>query len=209
MDSDIVEKALFLYESLRYDERKSDTVELPSSILWPEDGALHDLGLSKWIIVVDETAEDLIFFKIYTEEWEDVKINTKAQIFMLLEKYNNMVFHDEDEKKGECKGLFKIIPGNLEWRKREKGVVAGWRVLAKPLSLFDDETDEEELEAYFINKNLHKMIAAVDQSEFGFKLLIQDASGSKSSSSSSDDEDDEPSRIKSRCESRLAASDWS
>ena len=71
--------------------------------------------------------------------------------------------------------------------------------------LFD--TDEEEIEAYSINKLIHKMIAAVDQSEFGFKLLIQDASGSKSSSSSSDDEDDEPSRRKSRGESRLAASD--
>ena len=73
-------------------------------------------------------------------------------------------------------------------------------------SLFD--TEEEELEAYSINKILHKMIAAVDQSEFGFKLLIKDASGSeRSSSSSSDDEDDEPSRKKSRGESRLAASD--
>jgi len=74
-------------------------------------------------------------------------------------------------------------------------------------SLFD--TEEEELEAYSINKILHKMIAAVDQSEFGFKLLIKDASGSErsSSSSSSDDEDDEPSRKKSRGESRLAASD--
>ena len=66
-------------------------------------------------------------------------------------------------------------------------------------SLFD--TEEEELEAYSINKILHKMIAAVDQSEFGFKLLIKDASGSEgssssSSSSSSDDEDDEPSRKK-------------
>ena len=59
-----------------------------------------------------------------------------------------------------------------------------------------------------INKILHQMIAAVDQSEFGFKLLIKDASGSeRSSSSSSDDEDDEPSRKKSRGESRLAASD--
>jgi len=73
-------------------------------------------------------------------------------------------------------------------------------------SLFD--TDEEECEAYSINKILHKMIAAVDQSEFGFKLLIKDASGSeRGSSSSSDDEDDEPSRIKSRGESRLAATD--
>ena len=62
-------------------------------------------------------------------------------------------------------------------------------------SLFD--TDEEEFEAFSINKILHKMIAAVDQSESGFKLLIKDASGSEgssssSSSSSSDDEDDEP-----------------
>jgi len=73
-------------------------------------------------------------------------------------------------------------------------------------SLFD--TDEEELEAYSINKILHKMVAAVDQSEFGFKLLIKDAYGSEScSSSSSDDEDDEPSRKKSRGESRLSASD--
>jgi len=76
-------------------------------------------------------------------------------------------------------------------------------------SLFD--TEEEELEAYSINKILHKMIAAVDQSEFGFKLSIKDASGSErsscSSSSRSDDEDDEPSRRKSRGESRLAASD--
>ena len=75
-------------------------------------------------------------------------------------------------------------------------------------SLFD--TDEEELKAFSINKILHKMIAAVDQSEFGFKLLIKDASGSERSSSSSsrsDDEDDEPSRKKSRGESRLAASD--
>ena len=207
MDSDNVEKALFLYEPLRYDERKSDTAELPLSIFWPEDGALHDLGLSKWNIVVDETAEDLLFFKIYMEEWEDVKINTKAQMFMLLEKYKSMIFYDEDEKKGESKGLFKIIPGNLEWRKREKGVVAGWRVLAKPPSLFDDETDEEELEAYSINKIIHKMIAAVDQSEYGFKLLIKDGSGSESSSSSSDDEDDEPSRLKGYDESRLAAPD--
>jgi hypothetical protein len=168
---------------------------------------IHGLGLSNWIIVAHETAEDLIFFKIYMEEWEDVKINTKAQMFMLLEKYKSMIFYDEDEKKGESKGLFKIIPGNLEWRKREKGVVAGWRVLAKPPSLFDDETDEEELEAYSINKIIHKMIAAVDQSEYGFKLLIKDGSGSESSSSSSDDEDDEPSRLKGYDESRLAAPD--
>ena len=156
---------------------------------------IHGLGLSNWIIVAHETAEDLIFFKIYMEEWEDVKINTKALIFMLLEKYNSMVFYDEDEMKGKCRGLLKIIPGNLEWRKRRKGVVAGWWVSAKPLSLFDDETDEEELEAYFINKILQKMIAAVNLSEFGFKLMIKDASGSASSSSnsSSDDEDDEPS----------------
>ena len=82
-----------------------------------------------------------------------------------------------------------------------KGTEAGWRVLAMPLSLLDDDGqvtagNEGSIEAYAINRILHKMISKVDQSQCGYKLVdvhggVTNGGGGGSSSSSSDDDDDD------------------
>ena len=203
MDSVTAEQVTFIHESLRYAEaeREFDDVCPPLRTLWPEVEAAYDLGLSKWNVFVNEAVTNHKVFRNYMEAWEKVKVNKKHEMFKLLEKYKRMVFFDKDEKNEDCDGLFMILSRNLEWFKRGRGTEAGWRVLAMPLSLLDDDgqvtaVNEGSIEAYAINRILHKMIAKVDQSQYGYKLVdihggVTNGGGSGSSSSDDDDDDSE------------------
>jgi hypothetical protein len=198
MDSEKAEMALYCHAALRYAERATDTDNPPLTVLWPKKEAEHDLGLSKWGVVIDEAAENLRPFNNFMEKWEPAAIKDRKKIseFKLLEKYGGVVFFDLEEVTDDFEGLYKISSKNCEYVKRSKGVESGWRVVARPLSAPDDDEDsdegrdedrEEEWVSYTINDTLHEMFRAVDdQSAYGATLVTEDAA-----LDSDDDADDD------------------
>ena len=100
-------------------------------------------------------------------------MNTVANEEGLGLKYRDMIFFDEDEVKGGCDGMFKVLSSNLQYVTR-RGITPGFRVLVKPLARFDVE-DDSLIEQYDINIKLHKKIADVDQAKYGARLVSQAA----------------------------------
>jgi len=66
---------------------------------------------------VNEAAKNPGVFLNFMERWNGVKLNTKREMFKLLEKYNSIVFVAE-EKKMYCDYLFNIFSA-IRWRKPE------------------------------------------------------------------------------------------
>ena len=66
---------------------------------------------------MNEAAKNLEVFLHFMERWKGVKLNTKREIFKLLEKYRSIVFVAE-KKKMYCDYLLNIFSA-IRWRKRE------------------------------------------------------------------------------------------
>ena len=89
-------------------------------------------------------------FRAWLEDWEKkaIKHNDPVVEQKLLRKYENMEFVDHDNLVRH-----KIIPQNLDWKKR-----LGWHVMAAPLKYKGDGTDDNLLDSFKIDDGLICMI---------------------------------------------------
>jgi len=77
---------------------------------------------------VNEAAKNLEVFLSFMERWKGVKLNTKREIFKLLEKYKSIVFVAEEKK---CiVTTCSIFSRQFGGASVNKGIEVGWRVFA-------------------------------------------------------------------------------
>ena len=161
LGSDKAEKKVLIYGNAHmFDPDDQATADKTSNVFlnWVDE---------KEVLHFNEEEDDVAIvqpprkFSNFIEAWEPeaIKDRTSSSEFKLLHKYMGVRFTDEDE---EVKASFVISESNLEWASGKRG---GWKVIA--LMLDDDgltqKGDEDTVEGYFINEELHSMIKAAEQ----------------------------------------------
>jgi hypothetical protein len=173
LSSDAAEKKTYVYEGVRrQDQWASSGLEEDSPLhkMWTKDEVEFDLGLDKFGVEINMDAEDeRASFKNYPEDWEEecIKKKTKSNEHLLLKKYRDVRFFDDDTDE-----VF-VISKNLEWKKKTKGDsrTPCFGVAASLVGdgdghhdddedeVDDDDDDDENTQFYHINEVLHLMIA--------------------------------------------------
>jgi hypothetical protein len=131
-----------------------------NQLQWLEEDEKYDLGLNNMDVDADEankkrTDRPVRRYNAWFEEWEKkaVKKNDSVVEQKLLRKYENLEFLDQDDQT-----RYRIIPDNLDWKKR-----LGWHVMAAPLKYKGDGTDDDLLESFKIDDGLIVMIEMTTQ----------------------------------------------
>ena len=131
-----------------------------NQLQWLEEDEKYDLGLNNMDVDADEankkrTDRPVRRYNAWFEEWEKkaVKKNDSVVKQKLLRKYENLEFVDQDDQT-----RYRIIPDNLDWKKR-----LGWHVMAAPLKYKGDGTDDDLLESFKIDDGLIVMIEMTTQ----------------------------------------------
>ena len=169
LDSDTVEKAVKVYEGHRREMAllTTEPSDMPLHRIWTEDEMNSDLGLEKFGVIVDMTADSTITFNNFIEEWEEDAIKRKKNLneALLLKKYRGIRFYDTDDSV-----LYEIESSNLEWKKKDKAdrrtpcyVIPAKAVRGSVSDDGDDSEDESEDGhiAYHINSKLYSMISDI------------------------------------------------